>query len=65
MVDDSPPNLKLCVRLFQKLGAVVEKAEDGLIALNMVQLLMQEEQQQQVGVHRLTPHAPYVRSRGM
>ena len=53
MVDDSPPNLKLCVRLFQKLGAVVEKAEDGLIALNMVQRLLQEERQQQVGVHRV------------
>eukprot|EP01036_Dinobryon_divergens_P030913 gene30913-40233_t len=43
MVDDSPPNLKLCVRLFQKLGTTVEKAEDGLIALNMVQRLIQEQ----------------------
>ena len=43
MVDDSPPNLKLCARLFQKLGANVDKAEDGVIALNIVQRLIEDQ----------------------
>jgi CheY-like chemotaxis protein len=43
MVDDSPMNLKMCVKLLQRLGAVVEKAEDGRIAVTMVQALLPEQ----------------------
>ena len=42
MVDDSPTNLKMCVKLLQRLGAVVDKAEDGRIAVAMVQALLPE-----------------------
>jgi len=37
MVDDSVPNLKLCVKLFTRLGADVDSASDGSIAVKMVQ----------------------------
>eukprot|EP01036_Dinobryon_divergens_P028731 gene28731-37725_t len=40
MVDDSPTNLKMCVKLLQRLGAVVDQAEDGRIAVTMVQALL-------------------------
>ena len=47
MVDDSPMNLKMCVKLLQRLGADVDKAEDGRIAADMLHkaLLLQQEQQ--------------------
>eukprot|EP01036_Dinobryon_divergens_P027063 gene27063-35775_t len=43
MVDDSPTNLKMCVKLLKKLGADVDKAEDGRIAVEMVQSLLREQ----------------------
>ena len=53
MVDDSPTNLKMCVRLLVKLGAVVDKAEDGCVAVDRVRaalsakLLEESEHQEQ------------------
>ena len=45
MVDDSPTkNLKMCVKLLQKLGAEVDKAEDGRIAVDKVQASLLREQ---------------------
>ena len=48
-VDDSAMNLKMCCKLFRNLGAEVEQAEDGCIAVDMVEalLLLQQQQQQQ------------------
>ena len=43
MVDDSPTNLKMCVKLLQRLGAEVDKAEDGRIAVEMVQSMLQRQ----------------------
>lgn len=36
MVDDSLTNLKMCVKLLEKLGADVDKAEDGCIAVERI-----------------------------
>ena len=43
MVDDSFTNLKMCVKLLQRLGADVDKAEDGRIAADLVRLLLQDQ----------------------
>ena len=44
MVDDSPTNLKMCVKLLEKLGAAVDKAEDGRIAVERVRTSLVSEQ---------------------
>eukprot|EP00597_Dinobryon_sp_UTEXLB2267_P001423 CAMPEP_0170066180 /NCGR_PEP_ID=MMETSP0019_2-20121128/5969_1 /TAXON_ID=98059 /ORGANISM="Dinobryon sp., Strain UTEXLB2267" /LENGTH=549 /DNA_ID=CAMNT_0010273195 /DNA_START=444 /DNA_END=2089 /DNA_ORIENTATION=+ len=41
MVDDSATNLKLCVKLFTRLGADVDSASDGSIAVEMVRARME------------------------
>ena len=38
LVDDSPINLKMCAKLFERMGAVVDRATDGLEAVKMIEL---------------------------
>ena len=47
MVDDSPTNLKMCVKLLKRLGAEVDKAEDGRLAVEMVQQALLPPEQQE------------------
>ena len=48
VVDDSATNLKMCCKLFKKLGAEVEQATDGNIAVDMVRTMLEHHHEGQV-----------------
>eukprot|EP01036_Dinobryon_divergens_P023854 gene23854-32243_t len=48
VVDDSVTNLKMCCKLFRKLGAEVEQATDGNIAVDMVRAQLEHYHEGQI-----------------